>query len=52
LIDKYIECVGSITQLACSTGAAAWEAQWINEAATPLQQYYKCTVNIGLYIQQ
>ena len=50
LIESYVECVGSTTQLACTGGAAAWEAKWINSAAIPLQQYYSCIVNIGLRI--
>ena len=49
LMDKYTQCVVSTTKLACTGGAAAWEAKWLNSALTPIRLHYNCTVNIGLY---
>jgi len=49
LIEKYVDCVRSTTQLACTGGAAAWEAKWLDSAVRPIQLYYSCIVNLGMY---
>ena len=50
MLEEYVECVESTTKLACTGGAAAWEAKWIETLVSFLQLHYNCIVNIGLFM--